>query len=444
MKQLILIFLIQIISFPLLAHAGGHGTPSKTWELEKEGVVLQANFIQAKDGVVYLRDENHAILEFSMENFSKKDQQYISAKSNWIQTANTTNEFSYAYSPNFAQWFIIVGIFMVLFSIFRFVSQGHSVQFVYGLLGFALVMVGCENTFFSEPEDLAVLSTKVPANKVDFLTSIFGVFEDVKTRHDDQYFYIESDGIPEHEMMTGITNWQQQVPIRHDYTGENSWAIPIQPQLLVEPLSAKTNFMKGAIAIAANGIPIFNPLNNRGEDANAIGELDRWGGHCGRADDYHYHLAPTHLQAQVGADKPIAYALDGFPVYGETTAPLDEYLGRFNPDSSYQYHAVKEYPYLIAGMRGKVTFNPRTKAPENEIMPQAKTKGVRPALRPLRGAAITSFKTIQPNQYALTYTLDGKTFVINYGWEESGMYNFEFVNPDGTKKQSSYQHTNRH
>ena len=36
----------------------------------------------------------------------------------------------------------------------------------------------------------------------------------------------------------------------------------------------KDNFMKGAIAIAANGIPIFNPLNNRGEDTEAFGELD--------------------------------------------------------------------------------------------------------------------------------------------------------------------------
>ncbi|WP_351125483.1 YHYH protein, partial [Shewanella sp. T24-MNA-CIBAN-0130] len=84
-----------------------------------------------------------------------------------------------------------------------------------------------------------------------------------------------------------------------DYTDDNSWVIPLQPELADEPLMAQDNFMKGAIAIAANGIPIFNPLNNRGEDAKAVGELDNWGGHSGRADDYHYHLAPTHLQSQV-------------------------------------------------------------------------------------------------------------------------------------------------
>ena len=363
MKQFILTLLIQIVSFNLLAHEHGHhGTP---------------------------------------------------------------NELTYSSAPDFTQWFIIAGLFMILFSIFRFVKRSNRFQLVYGVLGFVLVIVGCENINSSNKRDLTVLSTKIPMNNIDSLTAIFGIFDAIKTRHDDQYFYIESDGIPKHEMMIGITNWQQQVPISHDYSGKNSWAIPMQPRLLAHPLSTKNNFMKGAIAIAANGIPIFNPLNNRGEDANAIGELDHWGGHCGRADDYHYHLPPTHLQAQVGEGQPIAYALDGFPVYGETKKPLDEYLGRFNADSSYQYHTVKEYPYLIAGMRGKVTFNPRTSAPENEIMPQGKTKGVRRALRPLRGAEITDFKIIQPNQYVLTYTLDGKIFVINYEWDESGMYNFE-------------------
>lgn len=437
MKQLILIFLIQIVSFSLSAHDHGHGVPNKVWELEKEGKVFRANFIKEKDGVVYLSDNNHSILTFGLKRFSAKDQQYILAKSKSIQTANAPSEHSHFYSLNFAPWFILLGIFILLFSIFRFTRQANRFQFVSGLLGCTLVIVGCNSN--SSDKGLIALSTKVPANNIDFLTSIFGAFEKVNTRHDDEYFYIESDGIPKHEMMSGISNWQQQVPIAHDYSGENSWAIPLQPQLSAKPLSTKNNFMKGAIAIAANGIPIFNPLNNRGEDANAIGELDRWGGHCGRADDYHYHLPPTHLQAQVGTGKPIAYALDGFPVYGETTEPLDEYLGRFNPDSSYQYHAVKEYPYLIAGMRGIVKLNPRTTAPENEIMPQAKTKGVRPDLRPLKGAEITNFKTIQPNQYALTYTLDGETFVINYGWDENEMYSFEFVNPDGTSSKSSYQ-----
>ncbi|MFK8058072.1 MAG: YHYH protein [Saprospiraceae bacterium] len=442
MKQLILVLLIQAISVSAFAHEHGHGNshdhtpPSKRWELKSEGETIQADFLFEQDGVVVLSDKNHATLELNIDAFSERDQQYILAKSATIETVNApSNQTSLLRGLGF----VLTGILLVLFSIYRYVNFRTTIQLAYGMLGLAFVGVGCNTATSSAQQDLAVLSTKMPANSVDFLTSIFGVFDEVSTRHDRQYFYIESDGIPDHEMMTGITNWQQQVPLPHPYSGDNSWAIPLQPELLVTPLSTKTNFMKGAIAIAANGIPIFNPLNNRGEDANAIGELDRWGGHCGRADDYHYHLPPTHLQTKVGADKPIAFALDGFPVYGETTEDLDNCLGRFNADSSYQYHAIKDYPYLIAAMRGKMEINPRTSAPENEITPQAKTRGVRPALRPLRGAAITGFETLAPNRYTLSYTLDSEKQVINYGWNEEGTYTFEFVAPDGTISISSYE-----
>ena len=52
------------------------------------------------------------------------------------------------------------------------------------------------------------------------------------------------------------------------------------------------DLQRGAIAIAANGIPIFNPVNASGLISKEIGELDDFGGHSGRADDYHYHAAP--------------------------------------------------------------------------------------------------------------------------------------------------------
>lgn len=138
----------------------------------------------------------------------------------------------------------------------------------------------------------------------------------VKTRWDENFLYIESNGLPAHSMMIGITAWQQQVPLPQDYTGSNAWRIPLNPVPAKEPATIHGRFLRGAIAIAANGIPIFNPQNNRGEISLDIGELDQWGGHCGRADDYHYHIAPLHLQNTLGPYLPIAYALDGYPIYG--------------------------------------------------------------------------------------------------------------------------------
>src|ERR1041385_8490626 len=140
----------------------------------------------------------------------------------------------------------------------------------------------------------------------------------VKTRSDAQFLYVESDGLPVHNMMIGITAWQQQVPLPQPYTGNNAWRIPLYPVPAKTPVSIKGRFLRGAIALAANGIPIFNPQNNRGEVSQEIGELDQWGGHCGRADDYHYHAAPLHLQSVLGKSLPIAYALDGYAIYGLT------------------------------------------------------------------------------------------------------------------------------
>jgi len=421
-----------LLSFQVSAHEGGHGSSTKVWHFTNNKMNLKAEFIEIIGESVYLMNENHKVVAFNISDFTNQEQHYILNKSNWISDKNTSQTAHQLFSVNYSKILIYLGFALLLFSLFKFKKKNKSIIFAFGLIGLAFVIMGCKTNISSK-------GIKMAKNDISFLESIFGVFDKVNTRYDVNYFYIESDGLPEHEMMTGITNWQQQVPINHDYSGTNAWAIPLQPELAENPLSTKDNFMKGAIAIAANGIPIFNPLNNRGEDANAIGELDKWGGHCGRADDYHYHLPPTHLQSKVGNDKPIAYALDGFPVYGETIEPLDENLGRFTSDSTYQYHTVKEYPYLIAAMKGKVETNPRTKAPENEIMPQAKTRGVRPDLRPLRGAKIIDFKSPKTNEYSLKYEVESSIFTINYGWDIDGNYIYEFINTDGTSINSTYK-----
>jgi hypothetical protein len=75
-------------------------------------------------------------------------------------------------------------------------------------------------------------------------------------------------------MMIGITAWQQQVPLSQPYTGKNVWRIPLKPVVATRPISARTARYRRAIALAVNGVPIFNALNNGGEDAYLAGELD--------------------------------------------------------------------------------------------------------------------------------------------------------------------------
>ncbi|MCK0156835.1 YHYH protein [Cellulophaga sp. F20128] len=433
MKHSILIILIVFSLGPISAHEGGHGTLLKQWTIQPTNEIIAGDFIKVENDQVWLMQGNHTAKAYLISDFSVADQKYITTRNELIHALNSSSTNTLFLNYNTA--LILMGFLFLIFSIFQLTKQRKLVHLSYGFLGIGLlVFVSCKNTTTSKKPTL-----NLPQNDVSFMQSLFEKFKGVKTHSDENYLYISSNGLPDHNMMVGITNWQQQVPINQNYSGTNSWAIPTHPKMAVHPLSTKTNLLKGAIAVAVNGIPIFNPLNNRGEDANAIGELDHWGGHCGRADDYHYHLPPLHLQEQVGAGNPIAYAVDGFPVYGETTATLDKYLGTMNADGSYQYHTIKNYPYFIAAMRGEVQLDPKTKAPENQVYPQPRTQELRPALRPLRGAEIVGFKKTNTNSYALTYQLDAKEYIINYSWDSEDTYTYQFVNSEGTSTIETYK-----
>lgn len=258
----------------------------------------------------------------------------------------------------------------------------------------------------------------------------FQKFPKLKTRMDKEFLYIESDGIPAHPMMVGITAWQQQVPIPQPYHGDNAWRIPLHPVPAKSPMSAKTNFFRGAIALAINGVPIFNPIKNDGRtDTFLAGELDKWGGHCGRADDYHYHIAPVHLQEKVGLGHPIAFALDGYPIYGfqHEGEPLDKLNGHKGPAGNYHYHATKEYPYLNGGFYGEVVEQ------NGAVSPQPRGRPIRPATRPLRGAVITGFSRPSDRRYKVDYKVQGEGRSVDYEIAPDGKVTFQFIGPSGTE-----------
>ena len=258
----------------------------------------------------------------------------------------------------------------------------------------------------------------------------------VSVRWDGKFLFVESNGMPAHNMMVGITNWQQQVPLPQNYTGANAWQLPLTPVPAKVPRSIKGQFLRGAIALAANGIPIFNPQNNRGEVSQEIGELDEWGGHCGRADDYHYHSAPLHLQSVVGKGQPIAFALDGYAIFGLTEpdgaqpAGLDAFNGHTTTALGYHYHASKKYPYVNGGFHGEVT------EAGNQVDPQPRAQPVRQDQPPLRGAKITGFETTG-NSYKLSFEVNGEKRAILYTVNADGTVPFEFQNGSaGTTKET--------
>ena len=306
-NALYLAILSIFLNFNLYAHEGGHNHAANIWMINDVPTV--AEFVKYDNGKVYLRTTDHQLKAYELSFFTKEQQELVLESDQVVAMINGSKISSNRISVILATdsfWYFLGGL-IISISLYFFLSKKKKFHLSYGVMGaFIVAFTACSNSNNDIIDPTPTTTIDIPANDVNFLASLFGKFSGVSTDSDDEWFYISSNGLPTHNMMVGITNWQQQVPIDQNYSGNNSWAIPIQPELSNNPLSTQTNLLKGAIAIAVNGIPIFNPLNNRGEDANEIGELDQWGGHCGRADDYHYHLPPTHLQSIVGIENPIA------------------------------------------------------------------------------------------------------------------------------------------
>src|SRR3954462_14382949 len=70
-----------------------------------------------------------------------------------------------------------------------------------------------------------VLAASIAANRPTQTTAFEKFAPAVAVRWDERFLYVESNGLPAHKMMVGITAWQQQVPLPQKYTGANAWRI---------------------------------------------------------------------------------------------------------------------------------------------------------------------------------------------------------------------------
>ena len=447
-----------------MAHEGGHYIHNNdiilnTWKL-KSGELIQGNFSFAKENKIFLEQEGGLIKSIYINDLSSQDQKLARLKIARYAKLNDAYLNANQDTKNPLSKFLplcIIGILIWLIYTFnkeliqiyilksKIGSATFSVFFIFSILIACSKSTSTNSNTSTTNPIITPITVTIPKTSFGFMDSAFAAFKpSISTSWDDTYFYIASTGLPSHNMMIGISNWQQQVPISQPYSGTNSWSIPLQPVYASTPLSTKTNLMKGAVAIAVNGIPIFNALNNRGEDSYKIGELDNWGGHCGRGDDYHYHAAPMHLSTLNGL-KPIAFAVDGFPVYG-TKEPdgtnmnaLDTCHGHNGTNGQYHYHGTTDYPYVIGALKGKVTLDPTTTAPENQVIPQAFSKPVRPATSPLSGATITDFVAVGTNGYLLTYKRGTKNGYVKYSWDANNKYTFILTDTSGIAVTSIYQ-----
>lgn len=388
----------------------------RNWTDTSGAVRLRGTFVATKDGHVQIRRTDDTLVSLKLAELIDSDQTWVAKRQAEIRQ---TNETVMRISRPESDPIILASD----------VNDEPDVELV-PANKFRILLAQAERK-----------KTRAPVAKVPEIAKTFEAFvknKSIRTRWDENFFYVESNGLPDHRMMVGITAWQQQVPLPQSYVGENAWQIPLNPIAAQNPQSTKDNFLRGAIALAANGVPIFNPLNNRGDDAFLFGELDEFGGHCGRADDYHYHLAPVHLEKTIGKGLPIAYALDGYPIYGyqepdgSKVVGLDELNGHKDKAGHYHYHATKTYPYLNGGFYGEVTER------GGQVDPQPRAEPIRPDLRPLRDAKIVEFVETKPGSYRLTYDVNGKKGSVSYTIGEDRTAQFVFVDTNGLTTNEIY------
>ncbi|MDE0628352.1 MAG: YHYH protein [Bryobacterales bacterium] len=301
-------------------------------------------------------------------------------------------------------------------------------------------------TIIAAPLLLALLAAAAERSTTDlafdpeFVARSFRPFEDdVSVRWDEDRFYVESGGIPRHPMMVGIRAWNGQVPIPQPYTGDNAFQFTLRPRFADAPVSARETLFRGAIAIAANGVPIFNPIKQDGRtDTYLAGELDDFGGHAGRADDYHYHVAPVHLSDRIGTGLPLAWALDGFPMFGYVEADgsevrgLDWLNGHAGTGYPYHYHATPDYPRVNGGFRGRVELR------GGQVAVQPRARGVRPSTRPIRDAVVTGFDSLGGGAYRLEFDLRGQGHSLRYKLLPAGGAEFVFTDGSGLSRLETY------
>ena len=147
-----------------------------------------------------------------------------------------------------------------------------------------------------------------------------------------------SNGIPNHSVTQANPNAACELPWRVE--------MPLSPtttDTLTEPAPL------GIVAMGMNGVPSYGAQEGSGGNAAEPGagaqitDAQYWYGHASPNKDWHYH-SPSMGSPNPTSSTLLAYALDGFPIYGPMSdsevGSLDSCNGRQDPTTGdYQYHA---------------------------------------------------------------------------------------------------------
>ena len=263
-----------------------------------------------------------------------------------------------------------------------------------------------------------------------------GFSDSVSVTCSDTHATLTSDTFPDHDMMTGIVGTNEQVPVPANYGA---------PVVLVPTFTGTALTRDAALGVAVNGVPIYD-YTGGGEMSQAdlahhqaqhdtlqTGQLDVCGGHAGRGDDYHYHVAPTCMIAQMknaGPDAIIGWAFDGYPIYGDTNPDgstiaagvLDQCNGQADATFGYRYHTSPQAPYIVQCLMGAVADFDRLP----RVRPLTATGGGGAPGRPPRGGVEDLiFVQNADGSRRMHYRYQGQDYYISYAPSgQSNCYDF--------------------
>lgn len=316
---------------------------------------------------------------------------------------------------------------------------------------------GCANVFSSFPAAVSVVGalcfapmmTSAHEDALHCAAVIASVeeagFADVvEVECENGHAIITSDTYPDHELMTGIVGTNEQVPVPAQ---GHAAPIPLHPVLGDTPQTRDA-----ALGVAVNGVPIYD-YTGGGEmsqadlahyqaqhDTLTTQQLDICGGHAGRGDDYHYHVAPVCLFEQMvnaGADPDegaiIGWAYDGFPIYGDNNPDgmpiaegvLDVCNGQPDDTFGYRYHTSIGAPYIVQCLMGEVaSMRDLPRVPP--LTPAGGGRGVEPGRPPQGGVENLVFTQDANGLRSMDYTYEAEDYYIRYTPAETlGCYVFE-------------------
>jgi len=280
-----------------------------------------------------------------------------------------------------------------------------------------------------------------------------GFADRVTVTCDGDHATLTSDTSPNHDMMTGIVGTNEQIPVPAQYGAP----VLLSPTLGNSPLTRDA-----ALGVAVNGVPIYD-YTGGGEmteadlahhqarhDTLQTQQLDVCGGHAGRGDDYHYHVAPTCMIDNMdnkGDSAIIGWAFDGFPIYGDKNpdgsdiAPgtLDICNGQPDDTFGYRYHTSPSAPYIVQCLMGEVANFDRL--PRVRPLSAPAGGGAEPGVPPRGGVQNLTMTQNDDQSRSMDYTYQGEDYYIRYAPSDTkGCFDFttKTVTNGGEVKTAEY------